>query len=234
VTISGGGALTNTFTTTLTANNGGGPVSVGNWWLSTTGYTANVTGTIEMQGTGTVIKGATVTIAGISTTTASDGTFAINGLPVDLGDQGGATCGQIAYDNSTTAISTDQLQFPLVQGSNPLGILYFTSPVSTTEPGQPYDITGAVTINGSAPASGTSIEILLNQNGNTVGSGGTDSTGAYYFWVVPGTYTITAVYNGNQINSQAFTLSSTGTPVTVPTIKFGASASQIRGRATLR
>lgn len=190
---------------------------LGTIYLSDTGYTATVTGrVVTATTTGTTPVGnATVTIGTQTTKTATDGTFTLNGLPVGLGALEGTVGSVTASGFETKPITAETLQFALVAGSNPIGDVVIAQP-SGSIPGAPYTIKGVVT-SGGAPAAG--ISIALSSGGVALGSTTTDSTGTYYFWVVPATYTINALSGSNTLTTTV-TLSRPDTPVTAPTLAF--------------
>ena len=217
-TIAATGSQTRTITislSTTTANN------LGDIYISDTGYTANVTGRVvaAVNGTITPVGNATVTIASVSATTATDGTFTLMGLPVDLGNVTGVFGKVSATGFEDKPITDANLQFPLAAGNNPIGDLLIAAPSGST-PLPPYTIKGVVKVGGTAQ-SGVTVVLMTTVNGTqqTIGSTTTDSTGAYTFWVVPAAYTVQAT-NGASNQSVNVTLVRLDLPVTAPDINF--------------
>ena len=200
---------------------------LGDIYLSDTGYDATVTGRVvtNISGTTQAIAGAVVTLAGQKTTSLADGTFSLTGLPVDLGNSlpPAQSNGQAGFFGKITATSFDtklivaeNIPFPLKSGANPLGD-FVISQTSTTTPLPPYTIKGVVT-NGGTAASG--VTVSLKSGALNLGSTMTDSTGTYYFWVVPGDYTMTATNGTGSSKTVAATLVLLDAPVTATTIAF--------------
>ncbi len=206
-TISATGEQTLTLALKLTA---GQINNLGTIYLSASGYTASVTGTVVSSGTlgqTSPVSGATVTIGGQSAVSAADGTFSIASLPVGLGADPTVPIGNVqAAGFVNKPVLT---QFPLAAGSNPLGSIVLGAPIGSSTPGSPYTVYGFVKSGGS-PVS-TSVSITP-----TVGPliAHTDpTTGEYYFWVPPGTYTVTEL---SKNVTQTVTLANTSTPVQAP------------------
>ncbi|HZT41214.1 MAG TPA: carboxypeptidase regulatory-like domain-containing protein [Chthonomonadaceae bacterium] len=192
---------------------------LGNIYLSAQGYTATVTGRVVTMVSGQTqpVGGAVVTISGSSATTATNGTFTLSNMPVGLGTIAGEIIGQVTASGFLTkTITSDQLPIPLTAGTNNIGDLLIAQPSGSTPP-PPYTITGTVTVSGK-PASGVPVSISLNNN--NLGSTTTDSNGAYFFWVVPGKYTITASPSGVTPKSEQVTLQEADVPITAPTLSF--------------
>jgi hypothetical protein len=206
-----------TTSTTTTATS----YDLGDVYLSATGYTATVSGTVAAPNAGTnkPIGGASVTVAGTTVLTATTGTFTIPGLPVGLGGDLTTQIGTVRA--AGYADKPIYSQYPLVTGTNnDLGTIIIQSPVNTTPPTLPYTITGKV-VEGTTPTAGISVAII--SNGVELGTPViTDANGNYYFWVVPGTYSIFAVGTGGTeyapSPSPTVTLTAANQPVTADTI----------------
>lgn len=183
------------------------------------GYTATVTGRIVTQDSGQPVGNATVSIASVSTSSKTDGTFSLAGLPVDLGASmpAGTVVGSVKANGfEDKPITVETLGFPLVKGANPIGDIRIASPVGSLPPGLPSTVRGVVTVQGQKPSGG--VTITLTSNGNNLGTTTTDTNGNYSFWVVPATYTVTANFPGFPAKSAQVTLARLDTPVTAPTI----------------
>jgi hypothetical protein len=212
------GSQTRTIPITLSATKAN---NLGDIYISDTGYTANVTGRVVATVSGAIqpVGNATVTIASASTTTKTDGTFSLVGLPVGLGNVAGTVGKVSAVGFEDKPITDVNLQFPLVAGANPIGDLLIAAPSGAT-PLPPFTINGVVQVGGHVQA-GSNVVLMQTVNGTTtsLGSTTTDATGTYTFWVVPGAYTMQA-FNGATTMSTTVTLVKLDQPVTAPTINF--------------
>ena len=213
LTVSAQGAQALTLPVTLVANQTN---NLGDIFISDTGYNAIVIGRVvaivnnQQQG----IANATVIIAGAKTQTAANGSFSLAGLPVGLGTVSGTVGKVTAPGFEEKLITAETLEFPLTAGNNPLSNpIIIAAPVGTT-PLPPYTITGVVQQNG-APSVGATV--TLRSGGGASFSTTTDASGAYFFWIVPGTYNATAT-QGSLSGVASVTLSTLDTPVTAPTI----------------
>ncbi len=206
-----------TLTLALVLTNTTGTFNLGNVFISSGGYTASASGIIvtPVKGQYQAVGGADVTIAGSTVLSGTDGSFSITGLPVGLGADPTIQIGLVQAKGYVNKPITVQL--PLITGANDLGQIVIQSPVGAT-PGVPYTITGKVQ-HGTAGVPGISVAIFSGdtQLGNPVS---TDANGNYYFWVVPGSYSIIAVQSGGQQSKVQVTLSAPNVPVTAPTISF--------------
>ena len=222
-TISATGVKTLTLPISLDAAK---PNDLGDVYLSDIGYDATVTGRVVTTITGSTkpVAGAIVTLAGAKTTSLADGTFTLTGLPVDLANSLPPiqANGQAGFFGKITATSFDtklivaeNIPFPLKSGPNPLGDIII-SLTSTTTPLPPFTITGVVTTGGTA-TSGTTV--TLTSGALRIGSTTTDATGTYYFWVVPGVYTVTAS-SGGVTKTANTTVVALDAPVTAPALTF--------------
>ena len=187
---------------------------LGSLYLSNVGYTATVTGRVvaTVGGVTQPVGNATVTIANATTKSGTDGTFTLNNLPVGLGANPGVVGKITAAGFEDKTITDATLRFALVTKANPLGDLLIAQP-SGAVPAAPYTIKGVVTVAG-APAA--NLSVTLASGGVSLGSTTTDSTGTYFFWVVPATYTVMA--NGTTSKSTTVTLTRLDVPVTATTI----------------
>lgn len=206
-----------TLTQPLKLNVGANGVApIGTLFLSATGYNATVTGRVvtTVKGAITPVGGATVTIAAVTVQSATDGTFTIPNLPVGLGSDVTAPIGTI----QATGYTDKPIYgggFALAPGVNALGDQSLGAPIGSTVPSAPYTITGLV-LKGQSPQPGATVA-LSQQTANgpvILGTVTTDSTGAFFFWVVPGTYTLVVPAPTGPGTSQPVTLNSTSQPVT--------------------
>lgn len=226
---SSGAPLVRTLPIALTANE---TAALGTVYVGGMGYDAVVTGRVVTQGT-TGIQGvgnATVTIAGVQVKTSADaatlGQFTVSGLPTGLGSELGVLIGTVqATGFATYQLITNTANIVLPQGLvtgrnglvNDIGTITILQPSGST-PAPPYTITGQVTVAGVGQANQP---VNLTQNGTLVGSVTTGTDGSYFFWVVPGTYTVQATRSqSGQLQSANVTLVTPDTPVTAPPINF--------------
>ncbi len=213
-TVSASGMQTLNLTVKLfpDANNN---AALGNIFISTVAYTAVATGTVvsEVNGSFKPVSGASVTISGDTTTTAADGTFQISNLAVGTGEDPTLPIGLV---QATGFVSKPlyAVLFPLASGTNNLGQIVLGAPISGTSPSPPYTITGQV-LKGTQPQPGVSVAIV-DSSGNVLGNPVvSDSNGAFFFWVIPGTYNLIAtIPNSNQEIKQPVTLKAANVPVT--------------------
>ena len=226
VTQTSGVPLVRTLPIALTVNE---TASLGTIYVGGTGYNAVVTGRVVTQGTAGIqgVGNATVTIAGVQVRTSADagtlGQFTVSGLPTGLGSELGVLLGTVQATGFATyqlVTNTSNLNFPtgLASGANNnIGDITILQPSGST-PAPPYTITGQITVAGVGQANQS---VNLTQNGTLVGSVTSGANGSYFFWVVPGTYTVQATRSQNgQSQSASVTLVTPDTPVTAPTINF--------------
>ncbi len=189
--------------------------NLGTIYISNAGYTASVTGRVVAMVGGVTqpVGNAKVTIANASGTTGTDGRFTLTNLPVGLGATAGFLGKVSAPGFEDKPITADTLKFALTAGANDIGDLLVAQPTGSV-PAAPFTIRGVVTAHG-APASGVSVSI--SSGGLGLGVATTDSTGTYFFWVVPGTYTLAAQV-ASAPSGVSVTLSRLDVPVTAPTI----------------
>lgn len=196
--------------TTLNVTN-----NLGDIFLSGTGYTASVSGTVVRADTQAVVPGAVLRLNGLFATTSASGAFTISGLPVGLG-------GSLTPVGLITASGYQDkplvIDLPLGDSTPPnavniLGIIPIAPPVGTI-PGSPFDISGIVTVQGAVDNSTVSVT-LLNQGGATVSSMTTAADGAYSFWAIAGNYTLTFQRVGYTPKQSPVTVTRPDTPVSV-------------------
>lgn len=200
-----------TLTIALTANQNN---ALGDIFVSDTGYTATATGRVVTQDTNQPVGNATVLIGGSQTQTGTDGRFTLGNLPVGLGTVPNVAIGVVKANGFTDKPIIPS--FILADGVNPLGDILIASPVGSNTPSPPYTITGKVTAQGAAAPN---ITVTLSVGATTLGTTTTDANGAYFFWVVPAAYTVSATQQG--VTKQvSVTLNRLDTPVTAPTISF--------------
>lgn len=216
VIVTATGSMTRTLPVSLVANVTN---NLGTIYLSNTGYTATVTGRVvtTLSGVSQAVGNATVTISGSQVKTGTDGKFTITNLPVGLGNTAGVVGKVTASGFEDKPITDLNLGAPLTAGNNNIADLVIATPIGTTPP-PPYTIKGVVQVAGK-PVSGALVAIATG--GSTLGTTTTDSTGTYFFWVVPASYTLTATNpSAGAMQTVSAQLISLDTPVTAPTINF--------------
>ena len=215
--VSAVGEVTRTINVSLVTNQVN---NLGSIFLAPTGfdYSASVNGRVvtSIKGALQPVGNAHVTIGNVTTQSATDGTFTLNGLPVGLGSANGLYGKITASGFADKLISADTLGFALVSGANNLGDLLIAQPSGST-PLPPYTITGNITVAG-VPVAGVSVQIAIQGAGTGIGQTVTDSNGNYYFWVAPAAYTVQATDNAGTTMSEGVTLTSTTVPVTAATM----------------
>jgi hypothetical protein len=205
-----------TYTMALKIPSGTTSVSLGNIYLTTTAgdYSATTSGTVVTPSNGqdVPVAGATVTIGGSMTVTATDGAFTLSGLPVGLGNDPTTAIGVV---HLTGYVDKPLLtSFPFVAGANnALGNILIQKGTSTSVPVLPYTITGKVTQKSSGTAQqGITVELLSNNA--VLSTTTTDVNGNYYFWVVPGAYSVATFVNEVQGQQVTVNLVSADAPQT--------------------
>lgn len=168
----------------------------------------NVTGSV-VNGGGTGLSGATVTAAGLTTSTAADGSYALNNLPAGqttiqaslTGFQSGSTTVTVVASTTTAASA-----ITLVSGSG--------------------SITGNVKSTSGAAIAGASV-------GFGGGTATTDANGNYTLTGVPvGTIQLVASASGFQSMTQSVTVSGGATSTANFTLAPGASSGSVTGKIT--
>ncbi len=213
-TITASGAVTRTLPIVLKA---GQANDLGDLFISDTGYNATVTGRVVTQDTLQPVPNAVVTIAGVSTSTVTNGTFTIQNLPVGLGDTAGTVGKVVANGYDVKLITADVLKFGLGAGTNQIGDILIASPVGSNPPNGPFTISGTLTLLGAKVS--TPFVVNLTGGPGVSLSINSDSNGNYFFWVPAGAYTVTVpAQNGFSQQQASVTLVRTDVPVKVPTI----------------
>lgn len=175
-------------------------------------YKATASGTVVRADTGAIVTGATVTLNGQKQVTPSSGKFSFSGLPVGLGATG-KSIGVI----TASGFDDKQIVLDLGLGASPpdndLGSIPLSPPVGTI-PNGPSTLRGQVTVQGVSDPSGTTVTLIKQTTGATVGVYTVGSDGKYAFWVVAGSYTLRASRTSFQTATQNVTLVSPDQPIT--------------------
>jgi hypothetical protein len=168
----------------------------------------NVTGSV-VNGGGTGLSGATVTAAGLTTSTAADGSYALNDLPA----------GQTTIQASLTGFQSGSTTVTVVAAATT------AAPAITLASGS-GSITGNVKSTSGAAIAGASV-------GFGGGTATTDANGNYTLTGVPvGTVQLVASASGFQSVTQSVTVSGGATSTANFTLAPGASTGSITGKIT--
>lgn len=172
---------------TYTVPAASGTTDVGDLWVGPQKVT--VTGRIIDSTDGTAVAGAKVSFAGHTATTNSVGTYRLENVAYSATSQAAfwGIVGKVKatdyFDISFTASGKTAVGTTVT-----LDDLRMTPDDGSTPPPFPFTIWGI--ISPSADAQGTIVTLKENGTAVRVYNVGADRT--YYFWVVPGTYTIEA------------------------------------------
>jgi hypothetical protein len=168
----------------------------------------NVTGSV-VNGSGTGLSGATATAAGLTTSTAADGSYALNNLPA----------GQTTIQASLTGFQSGSTTVTVVAGATT------AAPAITLVSGS-GSITGSVKSTSGAAIAGASV-------GFGGGTATTDANGNYTLTGVPvGTIQLVASASGFQSVTQSVTVSGGATSTANFTLAPGASSGSVTGKIT--
>jgi hypothetical protein len=197
------------------SSTGGSPVSftftippvtaaedVGELWIGPAQVTAS--GTAIDSTTQAPIGGATVTLGGVTGTTASNGTFTVGGVAYAASSQFPNLPGTISAPNYISA-GFEPGTAAVTNGALSVGEIELTPSSSTIPPGTPYNLWGRVSPLKSSPGA----TVTLSLNGTPYRTATVGSDGTYYFWVPAGTYTINVVQTGFTAPTITATLTST-------------------------
>jgi hypothetical protein len=163
--------------------------NVGDLWIGPTKI--SVTGRAVDSNTLQPISGVTATLGGISTVSASNGTFTFSGVAYSASG---------LFPNMPGTLSaTNYIGANFNPGSNALsggvvsvGDIGLVPSSSTTPPGSPYNLWGRVSPLASSPGA----TVTLSVSGTAYQSTTVASDGTYHFWVPAGTYTIAVTQTG--------------------------------------
>jgi len=182
----------------------GANVTTINFTATANTVTYSMSGTIHIgSNSGAVLSGATVSIAGLTATTSSTGTFSITGIPSGTYAFSVSKSGYDTYTNSAYYV-----------GSNQTGLsFYLTQPTIT------YSMSGTIHVGSNSGAVLTGATVSIAGLTATTGSAGTFtitgiSAGTYAFSVSKAgydTYTNSAYYVGSDQTGLNFYLTPSGT-----------------------
>jgi hypothetical protein len=168
----------------------------------------NVTGSV-VNSSGTGLSGASVTAGGLSTTSAADGSYALNNLPA----------GQTTIQASLTGFQSGSATVIVVAGTTT------AAPVITLVSGS-GSITGSVKNTSGGAIAGASV-------GFGGGTATTDANGNYTLTGVPvGTVQLVASASGFQSSTQSVTVTGGNTSTANFTLAAGAAAGTVTGKIT--
>ena len=184
------GYLEDTTALTVTADSIGGNDRL-DFALISGASTLTVSGQVLEMRTEAAVAGATVQIGDQPPViSAPDGSFSVPG--VGVGEQPVLTSAE-GYDDYYTVIN-------VLPGIEPLRILL--TEFSPQPPGDPYTITGRVTLLGAPDNSGAVVTALELDRGVVLGQDTTDADGYYYLFVPPGNYHIEVTYGDHTIGRE--------------------------------
>ncbi|MHB8637533.1 MAG: hypothetical protein ACYC96_13775 [Fimbriimonadaceae bacterium] len=186
--------------TTLTVNtNGSGGVwtftiaaaaanateDVGDLWVGP--HRVTLTGAVLDSSTSNPIAGAAVKFGGVNGVTNASGIFTVG--PVAYPNTNfAAFWGIVGNVTATNYFANTFSASPntSVNGTVTVASVLLTPLSNTTPPPAPYNVWGRIT----PTAEGVGCTVTLSQNGVPVRKTIADSSGTYYIWIVPGTYTL--------------------------------------------
>ena len=158
---------------------------VGDLWVGPQKVT--LTGAVLDSSTSSPISGAAVSFGGVRGTTNASGIFSLT--PVAYPNTNfAAFWGIVGNVTATNYFANTFSASPntSVAGTVTVASVLLTPLSNTTPPPPPYNIWGRIT----PTAEGANCTVTLLQNGTAMRKTIADSTGTYYFWIVPGTYTL--------------------------------------------
>ena len=167
-----------------------------------------VTGQILLPDGKSPAANAYVTVAATGETIQSDtnGRFLLTLIPTQ---PGGIETEVLAVKGTASGRKTVTVAY----GLNTLDTLTLTDDPSTAPPGQPYGLTGAVTVPGLGAVANTTVILFRNQIQQETGI--TDSNGKYYFYVPAGQYSVRATRAGyKDTETPTINLTDPSVPVT--------------------
>jgi len=184
---------------------------LGDIFLTDATYDATVTGTVVRADTLDPIPGALIRISGLTATSAADGSFTIEKLPVGLGgpDIAVGLVRATGYEDKPLVFD-----IPLGSGTNSVGQIPLSPPVGDL-PGGPTTIRGKVTLQGQTVHTGTTVTLLRAADDTVLGSVLTLQDGSYGFWVPVGRYRVRAEHPGYQTKTVDVEVTRLDRPVTV-------------------
>jgi len=162
-----------------------GTTAIGDFWIGPQETT--LTGHVLSGTDNSAVAGATVSFAGRTGTTDATGAFQLAHVAYSNSDQS-VFWGIVGTVRAAGFITLDFSASPNTDngGVTDVGNLLITSLSDPNPPGEPYNIYGAVLAAGGP--SGT--VVTLKQNGTPVRVVNVGPDGNYFFWIGPGTYTI--------------------------------------------
>lgn len=206
-------SLTADGTFTYTFPPASGTVDLGDLWIGPQKIT--LTGRIVDSTNGVPVSGAVVTFAGRQVSTAANGTFSIPQVAYSSASQA-AFLGIVGSVNSSSyfLLNFTAAGSSVAGGVLSIGDLLITPSNDPNPPGTPYSITGVVKPLGTS--AGT--VVTLKQGGTAVRIFNVGSDGRYYFWVDPGTYTVSYAKQALTAPTQTVTVHNLGETDTVPDV----------------
>jgi len=200
------------FTFTFPAASGN--TSIGDLWVGPELVTVH--GRVLNSSTSAVISGAAVTFGGQNGVTAADGTFNLTNVAYSSTTQsafwgivGSATASGFFKSDFNAAPHTKD-----VSNVVDVGDILLTPSNDPNPPGTPYNVTGRVLPIGGS--SGTVVTLMQGSTALRIYNVGAD--GKYFFWIVPGSYTVTFQKISQTAPTQNVTVTTPNQTVTVPDV----------------
>ncbi len=168
---------------------------VGDLWVGVNKVT--LIGLVQDSASGAPIAGASVNFGGVTGMTNASGIYSLNPVayPTTNFSPFWGILGNVTDPNyfANTVTASPNVA---VGGVVTCATVLMTPLSSTTPPTSPYTIWGRIT-----PLTlGAGCTVTLSKNGTVVRTTTADGTGTYYFWVLPGTYTLHFV-NGTHVDA---------------------------------
>lgn len=162
-----------------------GTAAVGDLWFGPQETTLK--GRVVSATDGSLVPGATVSFAGRIGTTDANGVFQLPNVAYSTSDQS-VFWGIVGTIRKTGYVTASFTASPFTDsgGITDIGDQLITSVTDPNPPGQPYNIYGKVLVAGGPSGA----IVTLKQSGTPVRIVNVGSDGRYFFWIVPGTYTI--------------------------------------------
>jgi len=170
---------------TFTIPAANGTDAVGDFWIGPQETT--LAGQVLNGADNSPVSGATVSFAGRTGTTDTNGNFSLANVAYSDTDQS-VFWGIVGTIRATGFITASFSASPNTDngGTTNVGTILITSTTDSNPPGDPYNIYGTVLVSGGP--SGTIV--TLKESGTPVRIVNVGSDGNYYFWIGPGVYTV--------------------------------------------
>lgn len=165
-----------------------------------------ITGTVVDASTNNPVPGSTVNFGGVIGVTDSNGNFSLANVAYPKSNFAAFQGITGSVRNPNYFAGTFNLaNASLNGGSIDAGTILLTPLSSSTPPPAPGNLYGSIT-----PASlGANATVIVSLNGSPFRETSADTTGAYSFWLPPGTYSVVATNGSHSSNPTPVTIAST-------------------------